>query len=110
MARLVIALLLAAALSGCASNSSEVKTVSPPSTSAAAASPARAKACQQFAAFFASLRDQAKNSGSGWTPEQGATELIATMQQSTAWATTSESERQDTIAGIKDAASGTNCG
>lgn len=112
MTRLVATLLLAAALTGCASKS---ETAAPAgqaaaTTAAGAASPARTKACQQFTAFFTSLREQAKTSGSGWTPDKGVEELLSTMKQSPSWASTSEADRDATVAGIKDAANGTSCG
>ncbi|UGT42359.1 hypothetical protein LTV02_02750 [Nocardia yamanashiensis] len=109
MTRLVATLLLAAALTGCASKT-ETAAPATATTAAGPASPARTKACQQFTAFFTSLREQAKSSGSGWTPEQGAEELLSTMRQSPSWASTSEADRTATEAGIKDAANGTSCG
>ncbi|WP_067813007.1 hypothetical protein [Nocardia inohanensis] len=111
MTRLVATLLLAAALTGCSSATQEAKsTTAGGPTAAVAASPARTKACQQFSAFFTSLREQAQSSGSGWTPEKGAEELLGSMRQSPTWASTPESEREATIAGVKDAANGTSCG
>lgn len=112
MTRVVATLLLAVALAGCSSKSDDKPAAqsAAPTSATVAASPARTKACQQFSAFFASLREQAKTSNSGWTPEQGVTQLLATLEESPAWASSSEADKQAAIAGVKDAANGVNCG
>ncbi|WP_433664410.1 hypothetical protein ACQPW1_21095 [Nocardia sp. CA-128927] len=94
----LLAIGAALALSGCSSSAS---TDAAP-TSAASNNAVRAKACQDYLPLLSKLKAASEDAAN-----KTAEETIKLLPQSAQWGTLSETDRQSTIAGIRDAAKGT---
>ncbi|WP_378741623.1 hypothetical protein [Nocardia brasiliensis] len=93
----LLAIGAALALAGCSSTASTEATP----TSAALNDAVRGKSCENYLPVLSKLKAVSEESAN-----KTAEETIALLPQSPQWATLSETDRQSTIAGIRDAAKG----
>ncbi|MGN2640680.1 hypothetical protein ACTD5D_31815 [Nocardia takedensis] len=82
-----------------------VESTAPAPTTARVSSDMRAQACRDMLPFL----DELRKSGGTAAADKAAEDAIQWLPTRPEWETTSEADRADTIAGIRDAATG-SCG
>ncbi|MFI6172844.1 hypothetical protein ACIBCN_39125 [Nocardia sp. NPDC051052] len=92
----LLAIGVALALSGCSSSGGSDAPASPPLNAEV-----RGKSCQNYLPVLSKLKEVSQDSAN-----KTAEETISMLPQSAQWPALSEVDRQSTIAGIRDAATG----
>ncbi|PXX52878.1 hypothetical protein DFR70_12945 [Nocardia tenerifensis] len=93
----LLAIGVALTLTGCSSSTNTDAAA----TTTAAHDAVRGKSCENYLPVLSKLKEASPESAN-----KTAEETIALLPQSPQWATLSEADRQATIAGIRDAATG----